>query len=1771
MNRKSLHKLFGLLLAVIVMGNSFLVGFPTFAVNEKGEVSELSGQEAEQSDDGERQEAVSQNSSETADESASEDSADTAGASEDTEIGDADEAEKESVESSDASEEPGEDVAIENVRELIAALPEPDTVKAQSQEEREDSYRQLQEAYEAFEALTEEQKAEIDEAEETFASLFAYFDSLTAPADGEVEWVEPDLSDYIFQEGGFSVLDEPTPMALSSDDEAQAYASDLEEVKTALVTGMRDWKESIDISGYGVLLDQMDALYTDVVNYNPDLFYVASFIHSYNPDTNTVISVKPKYDTAYSKADVEKYNAALDAAFAEALPNQSGMSDLQKAMALHDYLAQHMYYNYLSDGETPGDKHNAYNALVEGTAVCQGYTLAYSDLLKKAGISFDFATSDAMNHMWSYVLIGGNWYHVDVTWDDPSADKVGRVSHRYFLNSDSFIGNEGEDGHYGWVSKQTCNSTQYDDAYWQNALSAIFHMNGGDYYLKGDRSGETVTINLVRREGSAEDVVYTLETNSWPASGGGYWQGVFSSLSRYKDRLYFNDSTKVYRISSAGNSAADIYTYNDTDGLLYGSLVCKENITLGVAESPNEAGTTKVVPLPDEAIKSVSITASPSEAVYGYASSSAPVLTAETVKGEGASGDVSYQWYKVNNGAETAIDGAAGVSYTVETGLDAGTYTYRVKAELEDSSQSADTEVTVTQAPLTVTARPQTIVYGGAIENTADQATAEGLVSGHRLSGVTLTTSDKNVTANGTITPGTAAVADASGKNVTANYAITYKDGKLTITRRPVTVTADDKSKTYGETDPLLTYAVAPATPLISGESLKGTLTRRSGENAGSYDIEQGTLTNGQNPNYAITFIKGTFTIQKADYKANEPQAVLDSARRQTVVAGIGAFAQPSFTGAGSEAVSGTLTYAYGNASGMTYDQTVNMLKELTADTEGSLSYTFTPEESGNYEGEKTGTISFIVKDVSFSAGGSAAGVGNGVTVKESPVYGDNWDEIVRIGNITAQAGNATDPSPRYTLSVSGKPDAGNQTFRVLYSGTINGKAYTDVTVCEGTVEVGQKRVTASAGTCKVSKVYDGTVSAGTVSGALAVTGLLSGDSGVIVAAAPAAYESPDVGGQSTVNVALTLRGNGSENYRLASGTLTVPCEITPKDITPTVEITGSYQYTGEAVLPTVTVKDGETLLRERDYELLLSDNINAGSARVEIRAKEGGNYTWADPVVQTFPVEKAPYTKEASAALSVRYGGSGTYDLASILPEGAKLGSPAVSDGGDVLTEAPGLDGTLLFYSAVNSQANAGKTAEIIIPVTESTNYLPFEVIVTLTVTDKLPQTEFRFDTAVQNKSYGSEDFTFAAAGAVAGSSVTYASSDVKTATVDNDGKVHILKPGTVVITATAAETGDYHEGIATYTLNIAPAALTWDTGDLSAADRQENVDKDSRTATLFGSLKVSGILEGDAAEVQFICTADQLKGVYMKADPGVQKVALSWNDGENPVLLQGAKASYYTLPAALPEISGIITEVTDLPAVPPELEKDEYKLTSENGISEVPEALEKIEELNTPEKIVKRMKDVMLQIAQNSISSENVAVYDVTLMVKTGDGRWEAVSPEDFPESGITVTLPYPDGTGKDTHTFTVVHMITAGTGAGKTESLAVTNTANGIQFKVFSLSPIAIGWKEVKKDTPADTNRPNTGTDQNGNNKGSGSGQNSTGSGTKTENGNSSGNNGTSGNQNGSNVGTNTGAVSGQNATSANTGDQSPIAFYMLLLLTTGGILLSYGIRRRKNSQV
>ena len=94
---------------------------------------------------------------------------------------------------------------------------------------------------------------------------------------------------------------------------------------------------------------------------------------------------------------------------------------------------------------------------------------------------------------------------------------------------------------------------------------------------------------------------------------------------------------------------------------------------------------------------------------------------------------------------------------------------------------------------------------------------------------------------------------------VDGNYTTATRQAVFDITPRPIVVTADSKSRAFGQADPSLTYSVSG---LADSDTLTGSLSRASGSNVGSYSISQGTLSAGSN--YVMSFTPGTLTVTPA-------------------------------------------------------------------------------------------------------------------------------------------------------------------------------------------------------------------------------------------------------------------------------------------------------------------------------------------------------------------------------------------------------------------------------------------------------------------------------------------------------------------------------------------------------------------------------------------------------------------------------------------------------------------------------------------------------------------------------------------------------------------------------------------------------------------------------------------------------------------------------------------------------------------------------------------
>ena len=250
--------------------------------------------------------------------------------------------------------------------------------------------------------------------------------------------------------------------------------------------------------------------------------------------------------------------------------------------------------------------------------------------------------------------------------------------------------------------------------------------------------------------------------------------------------------------------------------------------------------------------KEITVTITPNGGTYeGNIISAAAVLNG--LVGEDKPEIILTYAGKANDGTE--VNGT-------KTPVLAGTYT--VTASITDSNYNLKAEGTTAEFVVTK-ATP-----GLSVAAVSDKSYGEGafkLGVSNKGDGLKsyVSSNEKVVTVDekGTVTivgAGTATLTVSLAES--ANYTADRKAVTVTVAPKEITVTADNQKKIAGEADPVLTYT---ADGLVGEDTLSGiTVKRKAGEKVGTYTVTVSQEA-GSNPNYRITFKKGTFTIQQAD------------------------------------------------------------------------------------------------------------------------------------------------------------------------------------------------------------------------------------------------------------------------------------------------------------------------------------------------------------------------------------------------------------------------------------------------------------------------------------------------------------------------------------------------------------------------------------------------------------------------------------------------------------------------------------------------------------------------------------------------------------------------------------------------------------------------------------------------------------------------------------------------------------------------------------------
>ena len=309
-----------------------------------------------------------------------------------------------------------------------------------------------------------------------------------------------------------------------------------------------------------------------------------------------------------------------------------------------------------------------------------------------------------------------------------------------------------------------------------------------------------------------------------------------------------------------------------------------------------------------------------------------------------------------------------------------------------------------------------------------------------------------------------------------------------------------------------------------------------------------------------------------------------------------------------------------------------------------------------------------------------------------------------------------------------------------------------------------------------------------------------------------------------------------------------------------------------------------------------------------------------------------------------------------------------------------------------------------------------------------------------------------------IAGAKATYEGKEVSGKwSVENLPEMKDVGTYRHVLTFTP-DSAEYESGTIETSVQINPAHF-------SAAVGLSNYNINTGDALPTVSLQYSGAVNGEVLEstVEPVFT-----GMPEQSTAGSYTIVLSNAKEVLESLKAQPTAKNYTI-QLWDKASLFISRYIQLPNAPTSpVEGTTGRLMMEETFTNVPESLKAVG-LDSVEKVTDK-----LLASVNGATKDNTVVYDVHYSISADGQTWNALTPEQFPKEGLTITLPYPEGVDTKANDFTAMHMFTQdvnGFKTGDVEVIKAVKTDAGLQMTVKGFSPIAITWAKAGTTTPPD----------------------------------------------------------------------------------------------------
>ncbi|WP_409967220.1 S-layer homology domain-containing protein [Bengtsoniella intestinalis] len=454
--------------------------------------------------------------------------------------------------------------------------------------------------------------------------------------------------------------------------------------------------------------------------------------------------------------------------------------------------------------------------------------------------------------------------------------------------------------------------------------------------------------------------------------------------------LFAADGTQLCEAVSADASGDYVLTYDTTDKLL---SIDTHTITAKYVGTDNMADYSETfdIKIEAKAITTATITTGVTKEYDGNATFSAIDLV---LGNDIETGDEVTATATLTRTTANVVDADTFTVYSVSdlSGAQAGYYT------LVYTAVATTGDVAITAKALTITTLPQEVTYGTAISSETTDVTVVGLITDEELTAITLEESDLNVeTSDKTVDVASFVIQNGETTIDNDNYDITYENGALTITTKPIIAVWTDTTTEYDGT------AQAPSVSFVGALEVDTIYTSMDSYTAaGSYTV---TLS-GVNTNYTVTNPSTSFTISKAPVSFTVSNNVVE-------YTGSAIYATVS----NDKGISATITYTNSSGTEVTDPTSVGTYSIYAEFTDTNYRHASTTDGAAIQVGVLTiYTTAPATYDVTFDDGTPAINHSIAGTIHTLPVGADKSETEVFAGwtynSVTYKAGDSfTQPS----------------------------------------------------------------------------------------------------------------------------------------------------------------------------------------------------------------------------------------------------------------------------------------------------------------------------------------------------------------------------------------------------------------------------------------------------------------------------------------------------------------------------------------------------------------------------------------------------------------------------------------------------------------------------------------------------------------------------------------------------------------------------------------